>query len=127
MYVGGEFQSEISSAVYKYSQFSVGNSQDTRSKRSSYILAKWCGSNAQIDDSYLRPAKVLYYFKHSLTIQNSLQPHLFAAVEWFKPHASRNILGNPLEEWCHDLFEPLGPASYLPLRVQVCCSCRQTS
>ena len=49
-------------------------------------------------------------------VQNSLQPHYFATVEWFKPHASCDALGNPTKVWCHDLFEPLGPASYLPLQ-----------
>ena len=90
-------QGSISSAVYKYSQFKIANelfgTQDSRSKRSSYILARWCGaSGAQIDYSILRPARVISFFKHSTNIQNSLKPHLFARVEWFKPHASQDIL-----------------------------------
>lgn len=117
MYPSASAESNISSGVYKYSQFKLGNeifgSQGTRSKRSSYILARWYRCTGVLS---LRPAHVLYYFKHSAKVHASLQPHFFAAVQWFKPHPTRDTLGNPLELWCHDLFEPQGPSSYLPLQ-----------
>ena len=120
MYPGVEYGCNISTGVYKYSQFKVGNeifgSQGSQSRRSSYIIAKWCSSTGtQIETSNLRPAHVISYFKHSVSVQGSLKPHVFAFVEWFKPCATRNLLGNAAQVWCHDLFEPLGPPSYLPL------------
>lgn len=122
MYSEVEFQeSMVSSAVNQYSRLELSNdvfgSHGSRSKRSSYVLAKWCGRNAQIDTANLRPACVQFYLKHSISIGGSFKPHFFAFVEWFKPHISRHILGNPAEVWCHDLFEPLGPASFLPVQM----------
>lgn len=120
MYPGVEYRSGISSAVYKYSQFNLSDevfgSQGSRSKRSSYILAKWCGRGTQIETNNLRPACVQYYFKHSVSVDGSFKSHFFAFVEWFKAHDSRHLLGGPTEIWCHDLFEPLGPASFLPVQ-----------
>ena len=124
MYPGNEYtSSSISSAIHKHSQLKVGEmiygSQGTRTKRSSYILAGWCGSGGTIDSKNLRPAQVKYFFRHSVPVARSLKFHLFAAVEWFKSHPSRNSLGNSVELWCYDLFESFGPASYLPVqRIQ---------
>ena len=112
--------SKISAAAQKYSQIKVCNeifgSQNSRSKRSSYVLAKWCGRNGIIDTSCLRPACISYFIKHSVMVSGSFRAHYFAVVRWFEHHPSRNLLGDPVELWCHDLYESLGPASYLPVQ-----------
>lgn len=124
MYPGTAYTGRnISAAIQKYSQIRVGNeifgSQNSRTKRSSYILAKWCGRNGVINTSSLRPACVSYFFKHSIMVHGSFKAHCFAAVQWFEHHPSRNYLGDPVELWCYNLFESLGPASYLPVqRIQ---------
>ena len=83
--------SSISSAIHKYSHLKVGNmlygSQGTRTKRSSYILAGWCGEGGVIETSSLRPTQIKHFFQHSISVGGSFKFHLFAVVEWFKPHA----------------------------------------
>ena len=85
----------IASAIQKYSQYKLGEvtygSRDTRMKLSSYILASWCGRNGNIDNTVLRPAQVLHYFKHSVNVQGSIRCHIFAAVQWFKSYSSQSI------------------------------------
>ena len=121
MYPGEAFsQSSISAAVHRYSQMKVGSevlgSQNRRSKRSSYIRAKWCGRNGKIDTACLRPGVISHYFKHSVSVGGSFKPHYFAVVDWFEPHPSKGLLGNPIELWCSDLHEVFGPASFLPVQ-----------
>lgn len=85
MYPGELFSPmNISAAVQKYSPIKVGHemfgSQNSRSKRSSYILANWCGRNGVIDTSSLRPASISYFIKHSVRVNNCMKPHYFAIV-----------------------------------------------
>ena len=42
-------------------------------------------------------------------------PHYFAFVSWFERHPSSQVVGEPVEVWCH-IHEQLGPASFLPLQ-----------
>ena len=55
----------ISAAIQRFSQVKVGkevfDSENSHSERSSYIPAKWCGRNGDIDTSLLHPACVLSY------------------------------------------------------------------
>lgn len=67
----------------------------------------------------MRPARVSSYFKHSVMYHGSFKPHYFAFVQWFEQHPSRRLFGDPVELWCHDIYEQHGPASYLPIqRIQ---------
>lgn len=113
-------QDNISAAVQKYSQIKVGNevlgSCNSRSKRSFYILAKWCGRRGIIDTSCLRPACISHFIKHFVKVCGSMKAHYFAVVNWFEFHPSRHLLGDPVELWCSDLYELFGPASYLPVQ-----------
>ena len=124
MYPGAEYTgTNISSTIYKYSQMKVGNevygSYGTRTNRSSYLLARWGGRNGRIDSACLRPARASSYFKHSVMYHGSFKPHYFAFVQWFEQHPSKRFLGDPIEIWCRDIYEQLGPASYLPIqRIQ---------
>lgn len=110
---------EIATTIYKYSQLQVGSeiygSQNSRTKRSSYILACWCGRNGEINTNCLRPASVSFYFKHSVKVLGSFVPHYFAFVSWFEEHPARNIVGDPVTVWSK-LPEQLGPASFLPVQ-----------
>lgn len=52
-------------------------------------------------------------------VEGCFKAHLFAVVQWFEHHPFRNRLGDPVELWCYDLYESIGPASYLPVqRIQ---------
>ena len=121
MYPGETYShSNLSAGVQKYSQMKVGSeifgSQNSRSKRSSYIRARWCGRNGRIDASSLRPGVVSHFIKHSVSIGGMFKPHYFAVVDWFESHPSKDLLGAPIELWCHDLHEAFGPASFLPVQ-----------
>lgn len=46
----------------------------------------------------------------------SFKAHYFAVVEWFESHRSKNHFGSPIELWCYDMYESLGPATFLPVQ-----------
>ena len=117
---------QISFYAKKHSKIKFGNnvygSQQSKSKRSSFILAAWCGRDGKVDINTVdfRPGRVLYFFKHSFTIQQNVVPHVFAFVQWYQHHSSQhNVATTRMETWCANLFEPFGPASFLPVqRIQ---------
>ena len=121
MYPEGQYSaSNIASLIYKYSQIKVCEelygSHNTRTTRSSYVLGRWCGRNGKIDTTSLRPGRVSFYLKHSILHCGVFKPHYFAFVLWYEEHPSKELLGKPIEIWCHDIFEALGPASFLPVQ-----------
>ena len=86
--------SSISSAIHKYSHIKVGNNMLYGSKGTRiYILAGWCSEGGVIETSSLRPAQIKHFFQHFISVGGSFKFHLFAVVEWFKPHPSKNGLG----------------------------------
>ena len=91
-------------------------SKNSRSKRSSYIRAKWCDRNGRIDASFFRPGVISHFIKHSVSIGGTFKPLYFAVVDWFESHPSKGLLGDPIELWCHYLHEAFGPASFLPVQ-----------
>ena len=117
---------QISFYAKKHSKMKFGNnvygSQQSQSKRSSFILAAWCGRDGKVDINTvdLRPGRVLYYIKHCLTIGQNVVPHVFAFVQWYQHHSlQQNVVTTRMETWCANLFEPFGPASFLPVqRIQ---------
>lgn len=48
-----------------------------------------------------------------------------AFINWLQLHPHQHILGHPVELWCHNLYEPFGPASFIPVQriKSLCCSC----
>ena len=97
-------------------------SLDSRSERSSYVIAPWVGVGGQInpDTSDARPAVVRYYMKQNICIQGQWKTLVMAYVSWFQKHPDRHKRqGRTTEIWCKDIFEPLGAASFLPVqRIQ---------
>ena len=97
----------------------VYGSQHSQSKRSSYIMAAWCGMDGKVDSitTDLRPGRVLFYFKHCLTIGQRVVPHIFAFVQWYQHHPlQHHVASSRIEIWCANLFEPFGPAYFLPVQ-----------
>ena len=95
----------------------VYGSKHSQSKRSSYIMAAWCGMNGKVDSitTVLRPEQVLFYFKHCLTIGQRVVLHMFAFVQWHHPLQHQGVPSR-MEIWCATLFEPFGPTSFLPVQ-----------
>ena len=85
---------------------------NSRSHRSSYITAYWCGSDGFIqpfETMYLnpRPGKINYFITHFLYVDDVPQEYLLACVEWFlrRPDHIRYKSGKPVEVWTADLLE----------------------
>ena len=82
-------------------------------------MAAWCGMDGKVDSimTDLRPGRVLFYFKHCLTIGQRVVPHIFAFVQWYQHHPLQHqVASSRIEIWCANLFEPFGPASFLPVQ-----------
>lgn len=88
-----------------------------RGKRKSYILASWAGLNGAIaENTPPRPGKVMYFIDHFLKVADgTLKHHVFACVQWYQKHDSRNIYGDGVEVWS-GIFENNGPASFIPVK-----------
>ena len=81
-------------------------SLQSRSERSSYVIAPWVGLRGQIDPttSDPRPGVVQYYLKQNVCLDGEWRTLVMARVSWFQ------------EIWCKDLFEPLGPSTFIPVQ-----------
>lgn len=54
----------------------------------------------------VRPAKVLFFLVHSVTVDGgSCIENSFAVVDWPAYHPSQHCIGKPFEVWCSSLFE----------------------
>ena len=96
---------------------------NSRSHRSSYITAYWCGSDGFIqpfETMYLnpRPGKINYFITHFLYVDDVPQEHLLACVEWFLPRPDhiRYKFGKPVEVWTADLLELRREATFIPVQ-----------
>ena len=93
-------------------------SLDSRSERSSYIIAPWVGVNGHIDP---RPGVVSYYVKQNVFLDGEWRTLIMARVHWFEEHPERHMhQSGTAEIWCKDIFEPLGPASFIPVQRIPC-------
>lgn len=97
-------------------------SLDSRSERSSYVIAPWVGANGNIDPATCdaRPGVVSYYVKQNVFLDGEWRTLIMARVNWFQEHPDRHMhQSGTTEIWCKDIFEPLGPASFIPVqRIQ---------
>ena len=81
-----------------------------------YILARSVFSFSQSHTLQLRPAKIEYFFKHSVLVSESdCVSHIFAAVSWPMHHPLRHHIGKPYEIWCTSAFETCNKNFILPL------------
>ena len=122
LYEGTISAANLSSFCIEYKQLEwngeVWGSLHTMSARSSTILAAWCGKDGQVDthSTGLRPGAVTYYLKHYLHLPHKTPvQHFFAAVKWYMPHPDKNLFGDPIEVWCSNFFEIIGPTKFIPI------------
>jgi len=93
-------------------------SSSSRSIRSSYVLASWVSTGGRINirDSEPRAGCVQFYMRQNVSVAGEYKPFLLAYVIWYQDHPERSYFGNPLQVCCKDLFEQLGPASFIPVQ-----------
>ena len=64
---------------------------------------------------HIRPVKILHFASISYNLQdNETVNKTFAVVNWFSPHPSRYLLGQPAQVWCKALFE-MNANLFLPI------------
>ena len=120
MYKQDVINTHISFRAMSYTYIKNGNtvygSIGSRSKRSCYILAAWCGKDGHVDKTTeeLRPGHVMNYFQHNYTMLGNTKSHIFAFVKWYQHYQSHHATSSQV--WCANLYEPFGPASFLPVQ-----------
>ena len=85
-------------------------------KAGQFILAKSIFSFSGSNSPKLRPAKVDYFFQHSVQINSTnCISHVFAVVNWPMHHPFRHRIGKPYEIWCSSSFETSDRNFILPM------------
>ena len=125
----------FNSVFLKYTSLSLrGKSYScSRSSRtgSPYVaLAEWdehiFGSpptpliDATHPDSKFRPVKIRHYIKASVSCRENVSQLLLAAVQWYRPHPSKNSIGKPVQIWMHNVFEDSAIYSFMPVQYLKC-------
>ena len=75
-----------------YASVEFCGSLDSRSERSSYVIASWVGIDGNIDPAAVgaRPAIVHYYLKQNIVIHGELKSTVMSHVSWFQKHPDRH-------------------------------------
>ena len=71
----------------------------------------------------IRPARINYLAKHTVTVKEELYEHLLVSLSWFKHHSLENTFGKLVSIWESDLFEIPGVHSVIPQLIR----CRAVS
>lgn len=118
-------EESVSKSFERFSAVEVGGerygSSTSRSIRSSYILASWVSTGGRVDTSTSEPRAgcVKFYLRQNVCVAGEYKPYLLAYVMWYQNHPNKDYFGQPLQVCCKDLFEQLGPATFLPVqRIQ---------
>ena len=120
----------MSSIYYRYAHIVVNckqlGSKNSRSAASSTVMALWnvawfgpC-SDLSSSDVVIRAARVNYFCKHSITVKGVNKTHVLVNLSWFLYHPKNTQLGKPITIWCHDLFEPCGIHTFVPIQLVKC-------
>ena len=120
---------DVSKSCWKLSEISLNSfgSSSSRSFQSSYILSYWCGVNGIINGYQSmrlepRPGRVMFYIKHSVTVNSRIYEHLLACVQWFSPLPEnlREYFTKPVQLFYHSLHELNGVAMFMPVQRIKC-------
>lgn len=117
----------VSESTWKTTELYVADvvygSKNSRSSRSSYILAYWCGEDGNVLPYQnigfdARPGQILYFIKHVFYVDGAPYEHHFAFVEWYLqlPDAIKNKYGKPVQVWRNKLYSITGSASFIPVQ-----------
>ncbi len=121
-----------SSTTWKYASVQIQSKQigsyKSRSNSSSIILADWkldafgvpllscTGIDVSVCTNIMRAARINCFLQHNVTIEGSVVTHL-VSLSWYQSHPKLLSLGKPLTVWCHNLFEPSGKYSLVPVQL----------
>ena len=94
-----------------------GSKMETRSVRSSRILASWHSKNGSINVQTfsLIPGIVRSFFKHAVNLEELSVDHTFACVRWCKEDQNICEIGNPVQMWSAE-YEEGGPSCFIPVQ-----------
>ena len=100
-------------------------SYKSRSTSSSIVLVTWnsdlfgtpVASGISLPNNLLRAARIDYFLLHSVTINGANFEHLLVSLSWFLYHPKFESKGKPITVWCHDLFEPSGVHTIVPVQL----------
>lgn len=67
-----------------------------------------------------RPARINYFVKHTVIINNKPLGHLLFSAIWFKKHQQNNVFGKPISVWECDLFDIPSVSSIIPVHFIKC-------
>ena len=101
--------------------FAKYTSLQSPNSRLSYIQARWCGDEGNIDSSgdSCRPGQIMYFLHMFVPVKESQEclPLVFAYIRWYQKHDGRDIYESPsVSVWAKNVFEPDGPASFIPIQ-----------
>ena len=116
----------VSSSFHKATEVSAAGdifgSLMSRNFRSSHIAAYWAKADGRIREyNHMgltpQPGVIKYFIKHCLMVGDQSYTHWFAYCDWFlsTPENIKSIFGKPVEVWYQNLFQPTGPASFVPV------------
>ena len=120
---------QVTGSCYKYSGLEMCEkygSSDSRLSRSSVVLASWCGVDGEINASGddIRPGIIRFFITFFLNIEGGKVQLTLAFINWMQKVPYRQSICPGVEVWCHKLFEPEGPASFMPVqRISSKCIC----
>ena len=115
-----------SSIQHVYVGGELYGSSNSRTRRSSTIMAFWAGSDGEIQLSQNlvtkpRPGLISNFMLHVVKVNGVPLQHLLARVSWYTAIPDhKDYFGNPHEIWYSKLFDMEGPASFLPVQRIKC-------
>ena len=118
---------EATSTFYKYSSCCICSKVvggfRSRSSASSFVMVLWdfeyFGPSPGVTNTMeqeIRPARINFLAKHTVTVKEELYEHLLVSLSWFKHHPLENTFGKPVSIWESDLFEIPGVHSVIPVQ-----------
>jgi hypothetical protein len=123
MYSKASSEISVCSAIHKYKTVKLHNtmlgSYKSQSVTSSIVLAQWNPSlfgkspGSEIDQE-VRPLRIVFFAKHSMSIGPQSLSHFLVFVRWFKHHPKKDVCGKPVTVWEHDLFEQ---ENFIPIQL----------
>ena len=121
---------QVTGSGYKYSSIvmcgEIYGSSESRLSRSSIILASWCGLDGEINHNGddIRPGAIRFFLTFFINTNEGKKSLTLAFINWLQKVHCRHVLCPDVEVWCHKLFEPDGPASFMPVqRIKSKCIC----
>lgn len=97
-------------------------SHKTRMSSSSIVMVDWdktlfgpCLSSGT-EATVPRAAKIDFFCKHDILCDGRTISHLLVSLSWFKYHPENTKFGKPTSVWFHDIFEPDGIHTLIPIQ-----------